>query len=403
MRIAYLCADHGIPLDGTKGGSAHVRGLVRALCRSGHQVRVLATSPGAADRLAGAAVLPIATSGVVGFLAHCEDVRVGRALRHVLGNDAAYDRLTTELARWPADVVYERYSPFGFAGGAAAADLGIPHVLEVNASLAEEGARYRGQALQDASRTLEDLAFRSSSLVLPVSRDLRRQVIGRGVDAQRVVVVPNGVDGELFTPAGPRALAELEPRCVVGFVGSLKPWHGIELLVDAFRRVASDPRFHLLVIGDGPRAKLIRSVADELPGRVTWLQAVPHERMPEHLRAIDIAVAPYPALERFYFSPLKVLEYMATGRAIVASRIGDIPELLEDGALGMLVEPGEPEALAAALQRLGNNARWRASLGTRAAYAAHNRHLWMHRAAEIARLVDQVVRDDTRAVGGATA
>jgi glycosyltransferase involved in cell wall biosynthesis len=366
-------------------------------------VRVLASSPGTAAGLGESAVVPISPPGVIGALTTCDNVRVGRALTHVLTNVATYDCLAEQLADWPADVIYERYSPFGIAGGAVAADLGIAHVLEVNASLAEEGARYRGQALQDAAEALEDVAFRNASLVLAVSHELGQQIVDRGADPRRVAVIPNGVDDDLFTPVGIKATADLEAPTVVGFVGSLKPWHGIEVLVDAFRQVASGGRFHLLVVGDGPRATMIKTLASDLPGRVTWLPSVPHERVPEYLRVIDVAVAPYPVLDRFYFSPLKILEYMATGRAIVASRIGQIPDLLDDGEAGMLVPPGDASALAHALERLAEDEHLRRSLGRRAAESAHAKHLWTHRVADITWLMTQIVDEETRCLRGATA
>jgi glycosyltransferase involved in cell wall biosynthesis len=98
---------------------------------------------------------------------------------------------------------------------------------------------------------------------------------------------------------------------------------------------------------------------------------------------MSIAVAPYPAQEQFYFSPLKVLEYMASGRAVVCSRIGQLETLIRDGETGILVEPGDPAALAGALHRLGSQADLRASLGRQAAAEAARLHSWNRRASGI--------------------
>ena len=175
---------------------------------------------------------------------------------------------------------------------------------------------------------------------------------------------------------------------MVGFVGSLKPWHGIEVLADAFRVLAEDPRFGLLVVGDGPRADVVDDLAHELPGRVTFVRGVPQSEIPAQMRAMDVAVVPYPPQEPFYFSPLKVFEYMATGRAVVASRIGQLDELVRDGDTGLLVPPGDVRALARAVRRLADDDGLRASLGANAAAEARRVHTWTHRASAIVELVE---------------
>lgn len=135
--------------------------------------------------------------------------------------------------------------------------------------------------------------------------------------------------------------------------------------------MAGDPRFHLLVVGDGPLRSEVMRLAEELPGRVTMTGAIPMEEVPPWIRGMDIAVAPYPRLERFYFSPLKILDAMACGVPNVASDIGQIPELLRDGETGSLVPPGDTDALASALIRLGTirpNAKgWERPVSTRRA------------------------------------
>ena len=192
-----------------------------------------------------------------------------------------------------------------------------------------------------------------------------------------------GVDAERFCPEGEPARLEANGSVVVGFVGSLRPWHGVEVLCQAFGRVAGDPRFHLLVVGDGPERRSVRALEARFPDRVTLTGGVSHEDVPRYLRAMDMAVAPYPNLDRFYFSPLKVLEYMAAGRAVVASGIGQVAELIRDGSTGILVPPGDPDALAAHLRELADDPGRRELLGHAAAQAVRREHLWTHRATEI--------------------
>ena len=198
--------------------------------------------------------------------------------------------------------------------------------------------------------------------------------MSRGVDPSRVTVLPNGYRGTLFR-SGLRPKETDRPFTIV-FVGSLKPWHGLDVLIEAFRQlrtVHDDCR--LVVVGDGPlRAALQAGVRGALPeSALRFVGAVPHEQIPRLLADADVAVAPYPALDRFYFSPLKVIEYCAMGLPVVASRVGQIADLLTDDESALLVEPGRPDALASALARLRANPALRRRLGRSARRLAAGR------------------------------
>jgi glycosyltransferase involved in cell wall biosynthesis len=175
-------------------------------------------------------------------------------------------------------------------------------------------------------------------------------------------------------------------KTVMGFVGSLKPWHGIDLLVDSFRALAEDPVYHLLVVGDGPMMKALRKVERQFPGRVTLTGSIPHSEVPRYVHAIDVAVAPYEPLENFYFCPLKILEYMACGRAIVATRIGQIGDLLRHSCTAWLVEPGDRLGFVEAVRTVTRSPGLREKLGRAAAAEARSYHTWKHRAASIVAL-----------------
>lgn len=385
MKIAYLCPDSGVPLDGHKGASAHVRGLVRAWVALGHEVRVFTPCAGGEPDI-GAAVVPIRVPEIADALAETAPPRLARALRHLWTNAGVEAAMRTCLRSYAPDLVYERYSPFGAAGGALARRMGLRHVLEVNAPLAWEGTHYRQQALPEAAEALERAALDATSLVIAVSEALRATLVAAGVAASKIAVVPNGVDADLFRPEGDAYRDGLDGRLVIGFVGSLKPWHGVELLADAFRRLAHDPRHHLLVVGDGPQGSVIDELAREWPGRVTRIGPILHREVPRYVRAMHVAVAPAPAREPYYFSPLKVLEYMAAGRAVVAAAIGQLRELVRAGETGLLVPPGDADALADAVRALAEDEARRRALGAAAAAEVRRRHLWTQRATEILRL-----------------
>jgi glycosyltransferase involved in cell wall biosynthesis len=196
-------------------------------------------------------------------------------------------------------------------------------------------------------------------------------VIANGGSAARVHVVPNGVDTERFHPAvdgtDVRAKLDAGSGLVIGFVGSLKTWHGVDILLEAFRRVASHD-WHLMIVGEGPERAALEAQAQghSGPGRVHFTGAVPHDQIPRYVAAMDIAVAPYRAVPDFYFSPLKLYEYLAAGKPVVASNIGQIASVVRHGYNGYLVEPGEAPALSHALEELAGDVRLRAQLSRNA-------------------------------------
>jgi len=189
---------------------------------------------------------------------------------------------------------------------------------------------------------------------------------------------------------------------VVGFAGSLKPWHGVATLLDAFATLrAHTPTARLLIIGTGPQeaAARARATALGLGDAVVFTGAVAHDAMPGLLAAMDIGVAPYLAVPDFYFSPLKLYEYMAAGLAVVASDAGAIATLVRASETGLLCPPGDAPALGWALACLAYDPTLRARLGA-AARAEAERHTWAANARTIVALAAPVGRSAARRRGG---
>src|SRR5262249_35754747 len=181
-------------------------------------------------------------------------------------------------------------------------------------------------------------------------------------------------------PAGIAPSCPGPPGCfTVGFVGTLKPWHGLPTLVQAFSRLregASNVR--LLIVGDGPqRTQIEADLAERGLMEATHLTgSVAANQVPGLLASMDAAVAPYPELSRFYFSPLKVYEYMAARLPVVASRIGQLAQILRHEETGLLCLPGDSLALAAGLERLRCDLALRKRLGAAARATALEKHRW---------------------------
>jgi len=369
MRVAYVCADPGVPVFGAKGSSIHVQSVVRSLLRRGAEVELLAARAGGAPPpgLERVALHPLPRPP--------KSDPAERERRAVAANGELERALATLD---PVDLVYERCSLWSYAALRHGRRAGARTVLEVNAPLVEEQARHRGLADRAGAERIARLQSQLADVIVAVSAGvaahLRRRHPGA---AGRVRVIGNGVDPERFPPA--RAVERRPRPFTVGFVGTLKPWHGVETLADALARLrahVADAR--LLVVGDGPaRAALEERLgALGIADAAQLTGAVPPDSVPALLARMDVAVAPYPPLPDFYFSPLKVLEAMAAGVPVVASRVGDLNRLVADGRSGRLVAPGDPDALATALRALAASPEERTRLGAAARRAVLAAHTW---------------------------
>lgn len=356
MRILY---HHR--LASKDGQLVHVEELVRALERRGHAVTVLAP-PLYEDRPFGA------EGGFVDRLKRTLPAALYELLELGYGLLAGL-RLALAGRRLRPDLIYERYSLHTPSGALARALLGVPLLLEVNAPLAEERARFDGLALPRLARAVERAIWRGADRVLVVSAVLAARVRAAGVAAERIVVTPNGVDlGRLDvapSEAEARRALGVEGRLVLGFVGFVKAWHGLAAVLDWLAR-ARFPEAVLLVAGDGPALPDLRrrAAALGLEERVRLLGIVPRERIAAVIRAFDIALQPAVV---DYASPLKLVEYMALGRAILAPDAANIRELVRHGESAWLVGP---DGLEAGLDRLAADPALRARLGAGARAAA---------------------------------
>ena len=379
MRVAYINVDAGVPLFGHKGASNHVREFATALAHSGCRVTLFTSKIGepAADL-----PCPIRVVGTVEALGDLPRV-MRKEVSGLNCNEFLREALQTEHAAAPFDFVLERYSMWSYAGWEFADSTGIPFVLQVNSPLRLEQKRHRELHLEPVAELIERILFRSASTVTAVSREVADYVRGVSGRTRPTVVLPNGVDLDLFRGVARR---QNKQGFTIGFVGSLKEWRGLEALLEAFASLAGEPPgYRLLIVGDGPLRSWIEAYArDRSIGNSVWLAgAVEKGRVPEFMAQMDVAVAPYPDLAGFYFSPLKVFEYMAAGCAIVASNVGQVSEILRDGVTALLARPGSVRDLAANIRRLQAQPELRAALARAAKEEAFRSHGWESRAARV--------------------
>jgi len=367
MRIAYICADPGVPVFGSKGCSVHVQEGVRALMCLGAKITLFARTTGgeAPADFRDILVYPLPPLPIEGTKE--------RERAAFLGNDA----LTRLLGlHGPYDLIYERYSLWNYAGMAYAQDHFIPGILEVNAPLIDEQARHRELVHRSTAEMVARRVFNDAASLVAVSDEVATYLRTYTPENGRIIVVPNGVNLDRFKPRAPEGKKRF---FTIGFIGTLKPWHGMMVLTEAFdlfRKQHADAR--LLIVGDGPERE---AIAEDLAARecdhlAVVTGKVDPGRVPSLIATMDVAVAPYPRQEGFYFSPLKIFEYMACGVPVVASRIGQIPRYVEDGKTGLLCPPGDALAIARALERLYDDPALRQSLGRNACARMAENHSW---------------------------
>jgi glycosyltransferase involved in cell wall biosynthesis len=301
------------------------------------------------------------------------------------GSDLALLRAALPAAR-ASDIIYQRHGRFSLVGSLLSRLTGVPLFLEYNGSQEFVGRYWNPTPLKRRLAHCEEAALRTAARILVVSEVDRDNLLSRGIEPHRLVVNRNGVAIERFAGRGGaklrRALGLQSEHYVIGFVGTFGPWHGAPVLARAFCETADAlTQARLLMVGDGAQLEETRAIlsAAELGSRVVFAGRVPPSEIPAYLDACDVLVSPHVALPDeipFFGSPTKLFEYMASGRAIIASSLGQIADVLDHGRTAWLVPPGDVAALAQALRRLAGDRDLRKELGARARRTARTSHTW---------------------------
>ncbi len=303
-------------------------------------------------------------------------------------NGYGYAMLRRRARHFRPDLIYERYSLNTVCGVLAARHLGIPIILEVNAPLAQEQEQLGRLTFRALARASERWICSNSTRTIAVTGVLKDVLVRGGVPSDHVVVMTNGVDDDTFNPAVSgaevRRKHDLGDRLVIGFVGWFRKWHGLELLLEAYHAAHLAERgARLLLVGDGPaRSDLDRFVsAHGLARDVVFTGPVDHLDIPAYVAAMDVAVQPS-APE--YACPMKIVEYMAMAKCVVAPDQPNIQEILQTGHSGLLFRRGDGRDLERVLLRVAEDAETRRALG-RAAFetVTSRRFFWKDNAARV--------------------
>jgi len=372
-------------IGGDVGGSVtHAAGILGAFKAIGLQV-VLITEAHPPPQLVGAVhhvdVLPPLPASL----------RLTREIRRLASNRLARSAVRRALAQLDDPFIYARHQALTTAAADISSCCGVPLVLEWNASerwAIEHWTRSPStvkRLVLPIVGLMERRVLRGAELVAAVSAAAAEMAVGAGAAPGSVVIIPNGVDVQAVDGATAEVLPQvpLDGSLRVGWVGSFGEWHGASILVEALARTQS--RAHAVMVGDGIEREACEQLAQQLgvADRIVFTGRLSHPQTLQALARCDVLASPHVPLrtgEPFFGSPTKIFEYMALGKPIIASALGQIGDILHDGVSARLVEPGSSHQLAAAIDELAQAPWLRDELGQAARRDAEREHLWESRA-----------------------
>ena len=339
------------------GQAVHIEEMIAALRTLGHEVLVVA---------------PTAGSGMgdkVGWVHRLKAVlpKFAYELLELTYSWVAYRKLRAAAREFQPDIIYERYNLFLMAGLMLKRRLKIPLLLEVNSPLVYERSQHSGGlSLARLARWSEGMVWRGADFVLPVTAVLADYVRAYGVPDIRIAVIPNGINQGHFASAPTNAVAKerlgLSGTLVLGFTGFIRDWHRVDRVIRWMATPAAPDNAVLLVVGDGPERPALEALAAAfgLGSRVRFTGVVPRAEVPAHVAAFDIALQPAVTP---YASPLKLMEYLALGKPIVAPAEPNLLEVLTANVNALLFNDADEKDIHCALSILAGDPELRQRLG----------------------------------------
>ncbi|HNB72886.1 MAG TPA: glycosyltransferase [Acidobacteriota bacterium] len=367
----------------TGGATSHISGFTQGATALGVKVRFLSN-----DSISGVhpEVTPIKILWPSGFFsAH-------RVLFELWNNLVFTIRAIDEVKNDPPDYLYQRYSRFNWSGVVLSLSTGIPLLLEYNGSEVWIGRYWDDVQLLWLLEAFEMLNLQAAASVFVVSEVERQNLLERGIPDTKILVNPNGVNPDIFhSNCGGTAVRHqlgLEKQVVVGFVGTFGPWHGVEVIAKAATLLPSDSPLHFVMIGEGALKSTVEEQVQKtgVSHRFTFTGRIGHNRVAAYLDACDILVSPQVQREdggEFFGSPTKLFEYMAMEKGVIASRVGQIGQILEHEKTALLIPPGDAQALADACERLARNPQFCRDLGSAARTVVSGNYTWKHNAQRV--------------------
>ena len=308
-------------------------------------------------------------------------------LMEILYNGFGFIRLFRASMKQKPDIIYERHAFYNISGALIASMLKIPLVIEVNELAGYE--RVRKQSFPLLAKVIESFVFNRATIVTSVSEFLTSRVKKAVTENVKLMTIPNGIDLEWSEIPKASVVKNLRRRLgicdqkVLCFVGGLVPWHNFELMLESVRRLENAiGKLRLIIVGDGPLREKLMTLSKRLLSEqnITFTGNVSHNSVREYIAASDIAIIPE---TNSYRSPIKMFEYMAMAKPVVAPRRPPIQSVIAEGVDGILFNPGEVNSLYEALFLLANDEQLSLRIGKMARKKVLDHYLWSHHAKKI--------------------
>ncbi len=334
-------------------------------------------------------------------------------LGELLYNFYAKNKFQKEILRFKPDFIYHRFVAYTFFVAYIAKKLNIPLILEFNSfetwkiNYWEKDKSFfkrfiKKHLLYHIVKKIENYNLKNASLMVVVSQPLKMDLLKLGIPEEKILVNPNGVDVVRFNPEIAKSenckklkqkLGITGNKVLIGFAGTFGVWHGIPQLTEAINKILKKQlisNLHFLLIGEGPLKKKAEKKIGHYE-KVTFTGEIPYSDIQDYLAICDILVSPHcPQIDgrEFFGSPTKLFEYMAMGKAIVASNLGQIGKVLEDGKTAILVEPGNVDALVDGILKLAKDENLREKLGKNAREKVIKNYTWQKNVQRLIKRLD---------------
>lgn len=378
INVAYIRSDFWLNGNSSNGAMAHTVGVVNSLKKLCNNISIFSITKlvylsGDIEQIV------ISPKGLMLGISEIEEMEYSHYLATVL-----FERLKNNKPSF----IYQRYGRNNYTGVLLANKLNIPCVIEYNGSELWMADNWGHQIHYRAiTENIELSVFRAADLIVGNAEALKEELAKRGILEKKIIVIPNGVDINKFSPdiTGKEIRDKLgysEDTVVVTFVGSFGPWHGADVLARSIKLAVSKyANVKFLFVGSGGGLAQVKRIIekDGVEKYVNLVGTVKQNLTPHYLAASDILVSPQipnPDGTPFFGSPTKLFEYMAAGKAIIASDLDQMGKILTDNKTAMLVTPGKHEEIAEKIIYLAQNAEFRQILGNNARKEAVEKYTW---------------------------
>jgi glycosyltransferase involved in cell wall biosynthesis len=382
MKILFVVGDPGVRIEASVFGglASFLFNLIKSFRDIGNEVTVLLSSDHEGER--GDVKLGSCLKQRLPF----KLFSILKSIHKIMYNFKFYKSYCPFFQKEAADCIFEKHCNFHLASSVIARKLGIPYIVQIDGPV--EAMKRFGPAyfLSLASAIQRKVAERANAIVV-VSEAMRNYLTEKGISSKKIFVVPNAADIELFNPQTVtediRSEYKLGDKIIIGFVGSMKKYHGIELIIKlAEDLIREEDNIHFLIIGPfedrGQFEEALKSKG--VSEHFTLTGGIPFKEVPAHISAMDICVMPD---SNWNGSPIKIFEYGAMGKPVIAPRVSPVEEVIEDGKNGLLIIPGDEKDLRDKVLTLVHDHTLRKELGSKLMKHVREHHTWQKNAERI--------------------